>query len=183
MRRLLTILSAAATLAAAPASAAIVDLHFDLTATDFYSTGFLGETAPVDPVVGNFRIVFDNGAAIFNSQAGLTVTGFNLPAAAFYSYQDDTDALTIATTLFTGGYGLDSSQHNFALQVFNASTAPQAVIFQYTYAMRDVFEARTLELRPVTGGGVVPEPATWALMIGGFGLAGAALRRRAALAA
>jgi hypothetical protein len=27
-------------------------------------------------------------------------------------------------------------------------------------------------------GGVVPEPATWALMIGGFGLAGATLRRR-----
>ena len=29
-----------------------------------------------------------------------------------------------------------------------------------------------------TGGSVVPEPATWALMIGGFGLAGATLRRR-----
>ncbi|MFN3371698.1 MAG: PEPxxWA-CTERM sorting domain-containing protein [Sphingomonadaceae bacterium] len=28
------------------------------------------------------------------------------------------------------------------------------------------------------GGGVVPEPATWAMMIAGFGLVGAALRRR-----
>jgi PEP-CTERM motif len=34
----------------------------------------------------------------------------------------------------------------------------------------------------VTGGGV-PEPASWALMITGFGLAGAALRRRSAVAA
>ncbi|MFN9846857.1 MAG: PEPxxWA-CTERM sorting domain-containing protein, partial [Alphaproteobacteria bacterium] len=30
--------------------------------------------------------------------------------------------------------------------------------------------------------GAVPEPAAWALMIGGFGLAGAALRRRRAVA-
>ena len=35
-----------------------------------------------------------------------------------------------------------------------------------------------------TGGAAVPEPATWALMIGGFGMAGATLRRRrAAIAA
>jgi hypothetical protein len=30
----------------------------------------------------------------------------------------------------------------------------------------------------LTGNAAVPEPATWALMLGGFGLAGAALRRR-----
>ena len=34
-----------------------------------------------------------------------------------------------------------------------------------------------------SGGGAIPEPGTWALMIGGFGLAGAALRRRQAAAA
>lgn len=32
-----------------------------------------------------------------------------------------------------------------------------------------------------TGVGAVPEPASWALMIGGFGMAGATLRRRRAL--
>ena len=34
-----------------------------------------------------------------------------------------------------------------------------------------------------TVGNVVPEPGTWALMIGGFGMAGAALRRRRAMLA
>ncbi|HLZ76839.1 PEPxxWA-CTERM sorting domain-containing protein [Phenylobacterium sp.] len=38
--------------------------------------------------------------------------------------------------------------------------------------------AFTDEVRFANGGGAVPEPASWALMIGGFGLAGAALRRR-----
>lgn len=33
------------------------------------------------------------------------------------------------------------------------------------------------------GGGAVPEPATWAMMIAGFGLAGATFRRRRALSA
>jgi len=35
----------------------------------------------------------------------------------------------------------------------------------------------------VAGGGGVPEPSVWALMISGFGMAGAMLRRRRALAA
>jgi len=39
-----------------------------------------------------------------------------------------------------------------------------------------------LQYSAIFSGGV-PEPATWALMIGGFGLAGAALRRRSLLAA
>jgi hypothetical protein len=40
---------------------------------------------------------------------------------------------------------------------------------QGAYTMADLYKA-----------GAIPEPSSWALMIGGFGLLGAALRRRAA---
>jgi len=36
------------------------------------------------------------------------------------------------------------------------------------------------EATPLPGGGAVPEPATWAMMIAGFGMVGYALRRRVA---
>ena len=45
----------------------------------------------------------------------------------------------------------------------------------------DNFEFNTVTAAPLAGG--VPEPASWALMIAGFGLAGASLRRRRAAAA
>lgn len=40
------------------------------------------------------------------------------------------------------------------------------------------FSMNGFEVEPADGGGVIPEPATWASMILGFGLAGTALRRR-----
>ncbi len=48
----------------------------------------------------------------------------------------------------------------------------------YNYSQANVLYAgiQEDELPPVTGG--VPEPASWALMIAGFGLVGAAVRRR-----
>ena len=42
----------------------------------------------------------------------------------------------------------------------------------------DYFDLRYSGSRGAGGGGAVPEPGTWALLILGFGLAGAALRRR-----
>lgn len=44
----------------------------------------------------------------------------------------------------------------------------------------DVLNVQSADQGPTTGG--VPEPASWALMLGGFGLAGATLRHRRRLA-
>lgn len=48
-----------------------------------------------------------------------------------------------------------------------------------TSAPQDFAINRLLLTGTSGGGGVVPEPATWAMLIAGFGLVGAALRRRA----
>ena len=40
------------------------------------------------------------------------------------------------------------------------------------------FDSGTIVTLDINGGSAVPEPASWAMMIGGFGLVGAAMRRR-----
>ncbi|MBS0361328.1 MAG: PEPxxWA-CTERM sorting domain-containing protein [Proteobacteria bacterium] len=53
--------------------------------------------------------------------------------------------------------------------------AGQPTAFTGTYTLGDASGSGTFDI-------AVPEPATWALMIAGFGLAGASLRRRRAAA-
>jgi WD40 repeat protein len=71
----------------------------------------------------------------------------------------------------------DSNFRNGFTDVSNAPNNPRDGHWAF-----DVLNADTATQGPTDGG--VPEPATWGLMLSGFGLAGAALRRRrAALAA
>ncbi|WP_419814313.1 PEPxxWA-CTERM sorting domain-containing protein [Glacieibacterium sp.] len=65
------------------------------------------------------------------------------------------------------------SGHDFLLSVLGADCQPTG---HWGYVYLDGFGAVT----PPTGG--VPEPATWSMMITGFGLAGMAVRRRRSLA-
>lgn len=76
------------------------------------------------------------------------------------------------------------------LHIVNSTTDPLST----AYTLTQVFSAggtNTLILSGISGGSssysgtvnysvsAVPEPATWAMMIGGFGIAGVAMRRRA----
>jgi hypothetical protein len=64
-------------------------------------------------------------------------------------------------------------------QLFSGSTAAPTFV-PGSYAMTDVFgnPVARLTIAEAGGGGVIPEPATWAMLIAGFGLVGAGLRRR-----
>ncbi|HLZ73450.1 PEPxxWA-CTERM sorting domain-containing protein [Phenylobacterium sp.] len=93
--------------------------------------------------------------------------------------------------------GTDSTAEQLALYIFDStgrisSLSPDLAPGVYTDALaqstllfsQDQDGNNSVEVSVSTFGTVtvqaVPEPATWALMIGGFGLAGAALRRRRA---
>lgn len=60
------------------------------------------------------------------------------------------------------GWATGSNGDGLAFQDFFGTRSPLAADLAFT----------------LTGNAAVPEPATWALMLGGFGLAGTALRRR-----
>jgi len=81
-------------------------------------------------------------------------TGFLTGANSFRVYVNDTHA----------GIGGDVNQGSGNLE--GAATGPTGF---------EIHATLTYDLAPDS---VVPEPASWALMIGGFGIAGAGLRRR-----
>ncbi|OJV29380.1 MAG: hypothetical protein BGO24_03985 [Sphingomonas sp. 67-36] len=65
----------------------------------------------------------------------------------------------------------------------SALTAAGAMLDQTTSETQKLAGSRWLtegSVSAVAGAGGVPEPATWAMMIAGFGLVGAAMRRRKA---
>lgn len=90
---------------------------------------------------------------VVNNQAFYLVAG--IPGAVLIDGQD--------TTSF---FGLDASAYAFDPDI---AQSPDRYI-NYAFVERTV-------------GPGIPEPATWALLIGGFGLAGGALRRRRSSAA
>ena len=160
----------------------------------------------IETFVGAGGRVFVNVAR--NSSYGTSDIGFgaSITGLSDYSIASNNAVVTAAGILagldgngagtnFTGGYfshdvvaGTDVCyvSGDFGC-VFGAVTEGLFVGGQTTtnfHSGDNPLQLRVNELQFAATGavnvGVVPEPATWALMIGGFGLAGAALRRRKA---
>jgi hypothetical protein len=83
----------------------------------------------------------------------------------------DSTGEVIETNFWGAGHNGLIGTENSATYIFRTNAT------RYTVGTFGVLDGSSLQ--GLTFAPVVPEPATWALMIGGFGLAGAALRRKA----
>jgi hypothetical protein len=158
-------------LSSAPASAAVIDLStlvgtWDVQDQDgvlgnFYTNSYLASSATTAKwtdlfVQGDEYEVYVNGILQFASLAPVPDgTYIGAPDAAF-----DSGKFAKGTISLAAGDTLS----------FKAITIP------------DGYTDGTLAVTSLGGPGV-PEPASWALMIAGFGLVGAAMRRRTAVTA
>ena len=112
----------------------------------------------------------------------ITASASTVGAYTFSQFTYDNVAQANWVSLPTQGFQISTTGSAQQLRLtFNPLTDTGATILKNTsYEYQFTAGSRT-----VTGGQVVldapaavPEPATWAMMIGGFGLIGAALRRR-----
>jgi hypothetical protein len=191
-------LAAAASLAlAAPASAANLLVNGDFETGDlapWLGVGQVGVNAESDYTAccgfvtshpDNHVASFGSGgkgpaeslSQSFNSILGQLYTlSFDLGAVGSSNTNTTVVTVGVASQTYTlsGIPNFDSAFNHYSLD-FVGVGAPTAVTFSVSSFFNDDVDT---VLDNVSVAAAVPEPATWALMIGGFGLAGAALRRR-----
>ena len=163
---------AAATLAAAPAAAATYLFTYTSTgAAPFTAVGHLTTAATMN-AAGTFDVTAISGNVDGDAITALTANP-NKPNASgsadgLFTY-DNTVSPAGATLLTNPGLLFTSATHEY--NVF-ADSPTQYELYQATGGS---YTENSIGLFTLTA---VPEPAAWTLMIAGFGLVGAALRRR-----
>ncbi len=169
-----SVAAAALALAALPASAAVITQQFTFTATDFGA--YAGPTpAPIDPVIGVVLITYDPDVAQAPTSVGVDIVSLNLSHTAVnftYTLAGD-GVLDIGSHVNAGGGFMVSQPGDYGVSIFNVRTTPRLGYVQYMTEGGNYYS-----LNGELSVAEVPEPATWTLMLAGFGLAGAKLRSR-----
>jgi hypothetical protein len=153
----------------------------------FKSTGVASTSHPYQPLD---RLLVHPGSA------SSLLAMFAAPVAGSYSFTATLDALTAGTsvaifastnasgapvTIGTSFLGTLGQSHSFS-GTYDLD-AGETILIGVNNAGNYASDSTGLVFTVTQHSAAVPEPAAWAMMIGGFGLAGAALRRRPAPAA
>ena len=158
-----------AVLAAGSANAAQYVRSFDFNVTD--------AGGPQPNQTGSFSLRFDDANARLVSLDAISyiVNGYAYSVTNAGAEFFGTAQVRIGGTA-SGLFFINSNTDDFFLRFALTSLTPQT--FSYATAGTPGFfgEAANVSLRETTAS--VPEPATWAMFIGGFGLIGATMRRR-----
>lgn len=179
--------AAALMLASAPVAAAVVTQKYLVTAT------FIQATAPVKSLTLGFTLTYDpllslGDTAAANYTTSTTAAQFNsLPISFSTTYYEG-----FGTYVLLGGApwgsqyqeGADDFFVNFVVDAQGAPVGQWGANVEYsfddfraTYNTRLVTVTLNNAIIPGPGPGV-PEPATWAMLLIGFGAIGAATRQR-----
>ena len=187
MRKLIVLSSAACSLLALSATAAtaaplvraigadlsVSDYSFDFFRGGSFTFGFNGDYFGGGPITistadgGEVNTIFGQPTTYFTDRGAVTF-GPDMNYAAFAS---ETPIRFTNGDNFIGLRAIAANGDTFYGYAFTTNNVLNTIGFETV--------ANTAITASVAAG-AVPEPATWAMMIGGFGLAGAAMRRRAA---
>lgn len=156
------------------------NLAFGVTNQTNTEVTFEGIEPLVTPAMGQARLeAADGGFSELQFYLSTPMTGFSE-----VEFNINADTATSVTLNFTDQFGTVFSD-TFALgngqNFFSARATNNQFITNVSFTMNG--DAADLRQVRIGGFAVVPEPTTWALMIGGFGLVGAASRRRIRTAA
>lgn len=148
--------------------------------TDYMSTGFnnlniIAGGAYCAGCNGSFKLSFGStsvtsGNGVFGVGFDVTYNDPNLPYTAFVTFGDGS----------TANYGLALAQFGQA-QFFGFTSDRQIASINFGLPNAGTTQAGSFQIDNLTignVGGAVPEPSAWALMILGFGAAGAVMRTR-----
>jgi hypothetical protein len=161
---------------ATPAQAQLLGQTFDYCTNSVYSG-----TVTLDPSACDDSVVFTRGSATVidpGVEVNLVGTGtrtVDFNNTGFLVTYDGVSSPSEDLFVFTGFEGITS------LTLVSADPLDITTVFNSTaigILINSPLENGVVSFRVLVN--AIPEPATWAMMIGGFGLAGAALRRRAA---
>jgi PEP-CTERM motif len=156
-------------LLAAPwaAQSALISGTFDITASNFtYYQGTL-TLPPVDPLMINFSISFNNAGDITPTTAGLTVNTFNASYPISYAYLAAYDQLFIATSPASNANGCVQTIDSFCITINDASgLSPNPYYANQRTSSGGIWQTFTLSTTYTPA--AVPLPSTLGLLSLGF---------------